>query len=436
VLPAIREALTGSLGVYEGPYRATTSSAEPFVSMRTAPLRSQDGTIVGGVGIVEDVTDHKLLEEELRQAQKMEAVGHLAGGVAHDFNNLLQVIASRTHLLLSQSRDPEQAVKVLRELEQHINRGASLTRQLLLFSRRETTKPELLDLNDAVLDASEMVLRLLRANISPSIELAPEALPVEADRGQLQQVLMNLALNASDAMPDGGKLVIRTSPFGEGEVCMSVEDTGQGIPDAILKRIFEPFFTTKGSSRGTGLGLSVVHGAVTKHGGRVEVASEVGKGTEFRVILPRAQKQGPASAPEVSRSLAELAAGRGERVLVVEDEAGAREGLRDVLGSVGYEVVAVGNGEEAVGLPPEQPFDLLLTDFMLPGALGPQVAQALQARWPAVKVILMSGFTDDEAVRRGVSGHTLRFLQKPFDMATLTAEVRAVLDDTPEPEGA
>ena len=434
VLPAFRAVLDGEFGVYEGPYRPTTGSAEPFATLRTAPLRDQNGTIIGGVGIVEDITDRRLLEEQLRQAQKMEAVGHLAGGVAHDFNNLLQVIASRAHLFLSQSRDPEQAVALLRELEQHIGRGAALTRQLLLFSRRETTKREPLDLNDAVRDATEILLRLLRANISLAAELASEPLPVEADRGQLQQVLMNLTLNAADAMPDGGRLVIRTAARGAAEVCLTVEDTGHGIPMEIRHRIFEPFFTTKEPGQGTGLGLSVVHGAVASHGGRIEVESTVGKGTTFRVVLPRGAARGAVETREAPETAPPPARGAGERVLVVEDEVSARDALRDVLVSLGYRVTAVGNGEEAAALSDDPPFELLLTDVMLPGSLGPQVADELTRRWPALRVILMSGYANDESVRRGVTAGRVRFLQKPFDIGALTAEVRAALDERPVSE--
>ncbi|MFI5167563.1 MAG: PAS domain S-box protein [Thermoanaerobaculales bacterium] len=430
VLPALREPLRGELGEYDGPYEASTSTAQPFVSMRTAPLHREDGAIVGGIAIVADMTEHRRLEEQLRQSQKMEVVGNLAGGVAHDFNNLLQAMLSHAQLLRRQSDDAARVLSVERELEQQINRGASLTRQLLLFSRRETVKPERLDLNDAVREATQILQRLVRANIALGIELAPEPLPVEADRGQLQQVLMNLTLNASDAMPEGGRLVIRTGARNDKEVYLSVADTGHGIPDAIRQRIFEPFFTTKEPGRGTGLGLSVVHGIVTGHGGRIEVQSAVGSGSTFTVILPRAASGEVAAAQPLPALTPELALGNGERILVVEDEDGAREGLRDILISLGYDVAALASGEEARTLLGGRPFDLLLTDLMLPGALGPQVARELRECWPALKVILMSGYTEDEAVRRGVTAGNVRFLQKPFDMEVLAREVRAALDES------
>jgi CheY-like chemotaxis protein/two-component sensor histidine kinase len=358
----------------------------------------------------------------------MEAVGQLAGGIAHDFNNLLQALMSQIQLLQSRSEDPQGVVSLSRELEQQVGRGASLTRQLLLFSRRETVKPEKLDLNEAVRDATSMLKRLVRANIALGLEFSPGPLRVEVDRGQLDQVLMNLAVNASDAMPEGGKLTIRTGADAGQTVWLTVEDTGHGIPAVIRDRIFEPFFTTKGVGKGTGLGLSVVHGIVAQHGGRIQVESDVGKGTTFRITLPRAGSGEFPAAAELPTPAQELPEGKGERILVVEDEEIARQGLHDILASLGYRVVAVGSGEEAGGLPGDPGFDLLLTDLMLPGIAGPALAATLKERWSALKVILMSGYTEDEAVRRGVGSGLVRFLQKPFDMKTLAREVRAALD--------
>ena len=212
---------------------------------------------------------------------------------------------------------------------------------------------------------------------------------------------------------------------------LSVEDTGVGIPESIRERIFEPFFTTKGTGKGTGLGLSVVHGIVTRHGGRIEVESVEGRGSTFKVILPKVASGEFAPVSEAPAAVSELPAGHGERVLVVEDEDGAREGLRDILRSLGYEVIAAASGEEAGALPAEAPFDVLLTDLMLPGISGSQLAAGLQERWPRLKVILMSGYTEDEAVRTGVGAGAIRFLQKPFDMTRLAREVRAALDEAP-----
>ena len=395
-----------------------------------SPLRDASGAIVNLVVTLRDVTDQVGLQAQLLHAQKMEAIGRLAGGVAHDFNNLLQAMFSLTQLIHRQRHDPERVATLVRDLEHEVKRGASLTRQLLLFSRREAARPERLDLNEVVGTAAAMLRRLVHENIVFAVELAPDALPVEADRGQLDQVLMNLVVNASDAMPEGGRILIRIGADDRGQVWLAVEDTGTGIPDEVRERIFEPFFTTKETGKGTGLGLSVAHGIVAQHGGRIEVTSSVGEGSTFTVILPRA---GAGEHPTVESPSAvgqELPIGKGERVLVVEDEDVARGALRDILADLGYDVTAVGSGEEAGKVPTEPPFDVLLTDLMLPGIGGPDLARGLKERWPGLGVILMSGYTEDEVVRRGIAKGSVRFLQKPFDMATLAREIRAAMDES------
>ena len=397
--------------------------------MSISPIRDENGEIINFVAVKRDVSSEMELQRQLAQAQKMEAMGRLAGGVAHDFNNVLQALITHVQLIRNRPKGRKSMESSIQEIEDLIGRGASLTRQLLIFSRRETVKPEHLDLNEQVREAGRMLQRLVKENIKLSIALAPQRLQVTADRGQLDQVLMNLVVNASDAMPDGGHLTIRTGSADPDRVWLSVSDTGTGIPDAIRESIFEPFFTTKAPGKGTGLGLSVVNGIVAQHGGTVEVESEMGRGTTFRVSLPETGSGKFAAVKEVRQHPAKLTEGRGERVLVVEDEEAARQGLHDILVSLGYAVTSAGSAEEAGSLPADPPFDVLLTDLMLPGVAGTQLAAGLKARWPGLRVILMSGYTEDEAVRRDVGGGTVRFLQKPFDMATLAREVRAALDE-------
>ncbi len=378
-------------------------------------------------GTLVDITERKTMEEQLRHAQKMEAVGVLAGGVAHDFNNLLQAMLATVSLAERDVASAAPTAARLRELGEQIKRGAGLTRQLLLFSRRETTRPETLDLNELVREAIGMLRRMVRENIAFALHLDPSPLPVEADRGQLEQVLANLVVNAGDAMPEGGRIDLSTWER-DGIVHLAVADTGDGIPEAIRERIFDPFFTTKSPGKGTGLGLSVVHGIVTRYGGTATVDSREGAGTTFTISLPRDTSPPDAAARFEARS--EPRRGGGERILLVEDEAPARELLAEILDSLGYAVTATGSGEEAMALPASEPFDLLLTDLVLPGRSGGDIALELGQRWPSLRVVLMSGYTEDEAVRLAAGGGFVRFLQKPFDMSSLARELRDALNES------
>ena len=380
------------------------------------------------VAVMEDVTALKEMEEQLRRAQRMEAVGRLAGGVAHDFNNLLQAMLGLTQYARLHGEDLTSAEERLQEFEELLRRGAQLTQQLLLFSRREEPKPERLDLNDVIRDTAKLLKHLLRANVTLTIELAEEPLPVEVDGGQIGQVWMNLAVNAADAMPDGGTLTVRSGRDGERLVWFSVTDTGHGIPDDVCDHIFEPFFTTKGDQRGTGLGLAVVHGIVTQHGGEVEVISTVGNGATFRVLLPRRAGESASAEPAAAEASA-LPRGSGERVLLVEDNDSVRRAFERLLVRLGYAVTAAGSAEEADRLPATQPYSLLLTDMVLPGMSGAGLATRLRTRWPALKVVFMSGYTEDEALRKRAADGEVRFLQKPVDLGTLAREVRAALSE-------
>jgi len=397
------------------------------------PIRDESGSIVGALVVNEDITDRKRAEAalaqsraQLLQAQKMEAVGRLAGGVAHDFNNILQAMLSLATVLRIKAGSPE-LTRIVAEVEALIKRGAGLTQQLLLFSRRQVAEKKRVDLGELAGTVGMLLRRLIPENIRLTVGTTPERLWVDGDAGQLQQVIMNLVVNAKDAMPSGGTLTVRTRRVG-GEAVLEVIDTGHGMDEETRVHLFEPFFTTKGV--GTGLGLSVVHGIAEQHGGRVEVESVPGEGSVFRVILPA--MPAPDEVAEEPSDETEVPRGNGERVLIVEDEDGARQGLTELLTILGYAVTAVGSGEEAGVLPAEPAPDLLLTDLMLPGIDGAALAAGLRDRWPGLRVVLMSGYTGDEAIRRGVNEGDVRFLQKPFDMAAVARALRAALKNERE----
>jgi len=390
-----------------------------------SPVVDEDDTIVNFVGVKRDVTAEEALKQQLTQAQKMEAVGRLAGGIAHDFNNVLQAVLSQIAILGLRLRGVAGTNRPIEELNQLVRRGASLTRQLLLFSRREAAAREPVDLNDIVRGATTLVRRVVRENVSIVTELADTTLPVLADRGQCDQVIMNLVVNASDAMPGGGTIRLSTGSDDD-SIWLSVADTGCGIPDPVREHLSEPFFTTKPVGKGTGLGLSVVHGIAVAHGGHVSVVSQEGNGATFTLSLPRLVDQ-----PLLAQGRTQQAApipGRGERLLLVEDEDGAREGLLESLGSLGYAVTAAASGEEAAALPDAPPYALLLTDLVLPGIPGPDLANDLRARWPRLKVVVMSGYTEDAALRTLGPEISAEFLQKPFDIVALSRTIRRALD--------
>jgi PAS domain S-box-containing protein len=399
------------------------------VESSVAPVFDAVGETVQFVAVERDITQEVELESQLRQAQKVEAVGKLAGGLAHDFNNLLQALLSAVQVLQASGGSADRVRLLAGELEAHIRRGASLTRQLLIFARRDITRTESVDLNDVVRDASELLRRLIRENIRMETALHAQPVLVEADRSQLEQVLVNLVLNASEAMPVGGELALRTGQDDDGGAWFEVCDTGVGMPEDVRGRIFEPFFTTK-PGKGTGLGLSVVHSIVRRHGGAIAVTTGEGRGSSFRVTLP-ARPLGLPSEALWAEASPEPPAGRGERVLLVEDEPGARDGLTDMLTMLGYAVTAAPSGEQAEALAADGGFDALLTDLMLPGLSGAELAGRLARRWPDLRVLIMSGYAEDEALRQSARIGSLRYLQKPFDMSTLARELRAALDGQP-----
>ena len=399
--------------------------------MTITPVRDPEGAIRHFVAVKQDIAERKKAETALEQsraqlveAQKLEAVGRLAGGVAHDFNNILQVLLSQVETLRI-SPGPDGQPDGLEEMEANVRRGARLTSQLLLFARRQVPEKQRVNLGEVVGETAGLLRRLLPANVKLGLEIAPGPLWVEADTGQLQQVMMNLAVNAGDAMKSGGILTVRTSGGG-GEAVLEVEDTGEGMDEYTRAHLFEPFFTTKGPGQGTGLGLAVVHGIVTQHGGSIEVSRSPGEGTLFRVRLPAVPA--PQATGIVPGGEADLPRGQGERLLLVEDEEGARHGFVKMLGLLGYHVTAVGSGEEVDALPDDPPPDLLLSDFMLPGISGLELVDRVRRRWPATKVVLMSGYSDGEARTQCVDDGIACFLQKPFGMASLARAVRGGLD--------
>ena len=405
------------------------------------PLVSADGTSRHVLGVATEITQRKALETQLGQSQKMEAIGRLAGGLAHDFNNLLTAILGSTDLLLEMlgSEHPgREDVDVVREAAL---RAAELTRQLLAFSRQQVLTPRVLDLNALVADVEKILRRLIGEDIELQTALAPALSAVRADPSQLEQVVMNLAVNARDAMPHGGKLTIETAnveldaayarehpPVAPGcYLLLAVSDTGTGMDAKTKSRLFEPFFTTKERGKGTGLGLSTVYGIVKQSGGYIWVYSEPGHGTTFKIYLPRveAKVETAAPAPGPAGSL-----GGSETVLVVEDHGEVRRLTQKVLESRGYTVLVSANGPEALRVAAQHagPIHLLVTDVVMPGMSGRELGLLLAPRRPEMRVLHLSGYPDESIVHHGVLEPGLAFLQKPFTPEGLARKVREVLD--------
>jgi two-component system cell cycle sensor histidine kinase/response regulator CckA len=390
------------------------------------------------IGVVEDITERRELEEQLRRAQRMEAVGQLAGGVAHDFNNLLTAIVSYCDLAAGSL--PENADERVRSSIDGIrgaaDRASDLTRQLLAFGRRQVLELEPVDVNAVIAEHASMLARLIGEDVDVRLALDPDASTVTMDKGQLVQVLMNLAVNARDAMPSGGTLTIETenveldrAPTTTGivsgpHVLVAVSDTGAGMDAETTRRIFEPFFTTKEPGKGTGLGLSTVLGIVEQSGGRVSVYSEPGVGTTFKTYLPAV-----GTAPRPSAAPAPVARPTGaERILLVEDNDAVRDPLCSLLADLGYDVVAAAGPVGALTLADADEIDLLVTDVVMPAMNGRELAEALRPGHPEMKVLYISGYTDDAVIARGIVQPGIAFLQKPFGADRLAAKVRELLD--------
>ncbi|MDB6124571.1 MAG: Histidine kinase [Pedosphaera sp.] len=391
---------------------------------------------------VEDITDRMNLEEQFRQAQKMESVGQLAAGVAHDFNNILTIIQGHSSLLMSRSTLSPAMTTSIQAISFASERAASLTRQLLMFSRKQVIQPKQLDLKYVVNNMSKMLQRLLGETIVLKCHSASQLPTVLGDTGMMEQVLMNLAVNARDAMTKGGELIVRTEPVSIDEkyvkfhpnarvglfVCLQVTDTGCGMDAATKKRIFEPFFTTKEAGKGTGLGLATVYGIAKQHSGWIEVSSQVGQGTTFKIYFPASVK--PAEAPAEESPIAQVRGGS-ETILVVEDEPVLRDIAQLILQDCGYRVVDAASGVEALTVWQRHQgnIDLLLTDMIMPDGLsGKDLAESLLTHKPSLKVIFTSGYDVDDIGGNLGAKNGSRFLQKPYSRSTLAKAVRDCLD--------
>jgi len=442
-------------------------SSDPFQGL-TAEWKRKTGTTVVRVsgravsngrkdGVVfemfaEDVTERRVLEQQLRQSQKMEAVGRLAGGIAHDFNNLLMVISGYSEFLLERLGGEPHLRGPAQEIASASERASSLTRQLLAFSRKQMLAPRIVNLNDIATENLKMLTRMIGEDIDLVMTPGKSLWSVRADAGQIEQVIMNLAVNARDAMPSGGKLTIETAnitldeeyarvhaPLHAGDyVMVSISDTGAGMDSETQSHIFEPFFTTKGT-KGTGLGLSTVYGIIKQSGGYIWVYSEVGRGTTFKIYLPRVPSiEEPAMHTIAAPAQFQKVEPGTETILLVEDEANLRYLARQYLEKQGYRVIEAADGAVAmqIAVAHEGVIHLLLTDVIMPGMNGRELAQRISEIRPNVKVLYMSGYTENVIGQDGTLDAGVRLLQKPFNLRDLKSKVREVLDATPTPPEA
>jgi two-component system, cell cycle sensor histidine kinase and response regulator CckA len=391
------------------------------------------------VGVMRDITEYKRLETQFQQAQKMEAIGVLAGGVAHDFNNLLSVIKGYTELLMEEFQPDDPKWADLNQIEQAGQRAASLISQLLTFSRKQLLQPEILNLNTIVNDMTKMLRRVIGEYIELSTVTQPDLDPIYADPGQIQQIIMNLAVNARDAMPQGGKLTIETMnvDLDESYVCrhavmkkgrfamMAISDNGIGMDAETQSHIFEPFFTTKEKGKGTGLGLSTIYGIVKQSGGFIWVYSEVGKGTTFKIYFPSAKEEDSNSAAEISA----IAQGGKETLLIAEDDGSVRSLASRILRGRGYQVLEAANGKDALQIAQayRDKIHLVLTDIIMPEMGGSALVAQLKVLRPEIKALYFSGYTDGAIVQHGILDSNVEFLQKPFTVENLLRRVREVL---------
>ncbi len=441
-------------------------SSEPFKGLTAEWKRKDESSTVvrvsgrsvanGGEGRVfelfaEDVTERRALEQQLRQSQKMEAVGRLAGGIAHDFNNLLMVISGYSEFLIERLGSHSELGGPAQEIARAAERASTLTRQLLAFSRKQMLAPRIVNLNDVATENLKMLTRMIGEDVDLVMVPGQNLWPVRADAGQIEQVIMNLAVNARDAMPTGGKVTIETSnvtldeeyarhhaPLRPGDyVVAAISDTGAGMDSETQAHIFEPFFTTKGL-KGTGLGLSTVYGIVKQSGGYIWVQSEVGRGTTFKIYLPRVAATGDAAQPAAAVEDRKKVEPGTETILLVEDEANLRYLARQYLEKQGYRVIEAADGAVAmqIAVAHEPVIHLLLTDVVMPGMNGRELAQRLSKIRPNMKVLYISGYTENVIGHNGMLDEGIHLLQKPFNLRDLKSVVREVLDESPNLEEA
>ncbi len=432
----------GGPGAYETKWKRKDGK---LITVRLAGRRiSLEGRAPMHEVFVENVTEQRVLERQFQQAQRMEAVGRLAGGVAHDFNNLLMVIGSSAQMVQETKHDPAKVDHFAAIVRSAADKASVLTRRLLAFSRQQVLQPAVISLNDVVVDICRLLPRLLGEDIEVVLGMDDDLKKIYADRGQIEQALMNLAVNARDAMPQGGRLTIETKvveldaqysqqrgvEISAGEyVMLAISDSGVGMSQEVQSRIFEPFFTTKEVGKGTGLGLASVYGTVRQSGGFIWVYSELGKGSSFKLYFPAVEAAGEAAE---ARTLAMPHPGGSEKILLVEDEAPLRELTSTFLQSKGYRVIEASNGARALEICRTHPdVSVLVSDVVMPEMGGPALAAYATKLLPKVKVILMSGYTD-RAIDKNVLEQGMEFLQKPFSFDTLAKTIRRVLDNTKE----
>jgi signal transduction histidine kinase len=438
VLKGIQAVLSGKQAHFSFEYPCHSPQEQRWFTMNVTPL---DGANGGVVVAHENITERKRLEAQFLQVQKLESIGRLAGGIAHDFNNLLTAMTGYVDLALATLPPENDVYSDLSEIQKAVRRASTLTQQLLAFARKQIIEPHIINLNSLIDDMNRLLRRLLTEDIELVTRLDPELGQIKVDPGQFEQVIVNMAVNAADAMPSGGRFVIETKNILIDEsyvhehiqvapgqyVLLTISDTGVGMDAKVKQLIFEPFFTTKEAGRGTGLGLSTCYGIVKQNGGYIWVYSEIGHGTTFKIYLPRVD----APVEDFARPSITQAIPQGtETILLVEDEAAVRQIAARTLRAQGYTVIEAANGTEALQITHTHPgaINLILTDVVMPSMGGGALVEQLKALYPAIKMLFTSGYTDDTIVHHGQLKPGVQFIQKPFSPAALARKVRDVLD--------